>query len=478
MHVADSDAGMDRFRGGLCHDLILLPVSAYDLVIIGGGAAGSEAAFSVAGRGPNRILLVEARHLGGTCTNYGCVPTKALVRSARVAHAVRTASRYGVQAGEFDVSWPDVVGRAFAIRDHMLRFGTGPFHEAGIEVRYPATAVLTGERILDVDGERVDTHALLLAAGLGPAVPPIPGLQEAGFLDNQGVLSLSELPRRLAVLGAGPIGCEFAQVFSRFGVEVTVIELLERMLPSEEPQSGQAIMDVFREEGIDVRLGSRLERVGRAGRARSLHLAGGETVVVDEVLVAVGRSLDGAALGLDAAGIEWTRVGIPVDAHLQTSRQWAWAAGDVIGGGTLFTHAAAEMGRVAAANAVLGALEPIDLRVLPRVTFTDPEVASVGLTEEQARRDGHEVRIGFAAVADAEKAQIDGQVHGHVKVVADARSGEMLGCQIVADTAGDMIHEAVAMMAGRTPVGVVAGAMHAYPTLSELMRTALGQAAG
>ena len=477
--MADSDAGMDRFQGSLRHNLILLPVSVYDLVIVGGGAAGSEAAFSVAGRGPDRILLVEARHFGGTCTNHGCVPTKALVRSARVAHTVRTASRYGVQAGgEPGVSWPDVVSRAFAIRGHMLRFGTRPFHEAGIEVRFPATAVLTGERTLDVDGERVDTGAVLLAAGLGPTVPPIPGLREAGFLDNEGVLSLAALPGRLAVLGAGPIGCEFAQVFSRFGVEVTVIELLERMLPSEEPESGQAIMDVFREEGIDLRLGSRLERVERAGGGRRLHLAGGETVEVDEVLVAVGRSLDGLALGLDAAGIDWTRGGIQVDGHLQTSRPWAWAAGDVIGGGTLFTHAAAEMGRVAAANAALGAAVPIDLRVLPRVTFTDPEVASVGLTDDQARRAGHEVRIGFAAVADAEKAQIDGQVHGHVKVIADARSGELLGCHIVADTAGDMIHEAVAMMAGRTPVGPVARAMHAYPTLSELMRTALGQAAG
>ena len=457
--------------------LYCFPVSAYDLVIVGGGAAGSEAAFSIADRGRHRILLAEARHFGGTCTNHGCVPTKALVRSAKVAHAVRTAGRFGVYAGEPRVDWPEVIGRAYAIRDHMLRFGVTPFHEAGIDVRYPARAVLTGERTLDVDGEPVEARAVLLAAGLDPAVPPVPGLREAGCLDNEGLLSLRELPRRLAVIGSGPIGCEFAQVCARFGTQVTVVELIDRMLPAEEPESGQALRDVFEAEGITVMLGARLERVEGAGSARRLHFDAGAPLEVDEVLVAVGRSLDGAALGLDAAGIAWTPKGIQVDEHLRTSQPWAWAAGDVVGG-ALFTHVASELGKLAAANALLGARRVVDLRVVPRVTFTDPEVASVGLTERQALEAGYDVRVGFAVLADAEKAQIDGQVHGHVKVVAEAATGELLGCHIVAETAGDMIHEAVAIMAGRIPVGVVGRAMHAYPTLSELMRTALGQAAG
>jgi pyruvate/2-oxoglutarate dehydrogenase complex dihydrolipoamide dehydrogenase (E3) component len=454
-----------------------LLVTAYDLVIVGGGAAGSEAAFSVAGSEHHRILLVEARHFGGTCTNHGCVPTKALVRAAKVAHAIRTGSRYGVYADEPRVEWPEVIGRAYAVRDYMLRFGVTPFHEHGVDVHYPARAVLTGERTLEVDGKPIEANAVLLAAGLDPAVPPVPGLREAGYLDNEGALSLTELPRRLAVLGSGPIGCEFAQVFARFGVHVTVVELLDRMLPPEEPESGQAIRDAFEAEGIAVRLSARLERVERAGSARRLHFAEGGSLEVDEILVATGRSLDGAALGLDAAGIAWTPKGIQVDEHLRTSQPWAWAAGDVIGG-ALFTHVASELGHIAAANALHDAGRVADLRIVPRVTFTDPEVASVGLTERQAREAGHEVRIGSADVADAEKAQIDGQVHGHVKVVADAASGQLLGCHIVAETAGDMIHEAVAIMAGRVPVGTVARALHAYPTLSELMRTALGHAAG
>jgi len=452
-------------------------VSAYDLVIVGGGAAGSEAAFSVADGGRHRILLAEARHFGGTCTNHGCVPTKALVRAARVAHAARTGSRFGVYADDLRVEWPEVIARAYAIRDHMLRFGAAPFHEAGIEVRYPAEAVLTGERTLDVDGQPVEARAVLLAAGLDPAVPPVPGLRESGFLDNEGALSLAELPRRLAVIGAGPIGCEFAQVFARFGVRVTVVEVLDHMLSPEEPESGQAVRDAFEAEGITVLLGTRLDRVEHAGSGRRLHFAAGASLEVDEVLVATGRSLDGAALGLDAAGIAWTPRGIQVDEHLRTSQPWAWAAGDVIGG-ALFTHVASELGPLAAANALHGEQRVADLRVVPRVTFTDPEVASVGLTERQARHAGHDVRIGFAEVAGAEKAQIDGQVYGHVKIVADAPTGQLLGCHIVAETAGDMIHEAVAIMAGRVPVRAVALAMHAYPTLSELVRTALRQAGG
>ena len=466
-------------------------VDEYDLVIVGGGAAGSEAAFSVADGGRHRILLVESSHFGGTCTNHGCVPTKALVRSARLAHSARIAGSFGVRVGaggagsgsvgsvSVSVDWPAVIGRAYAVRDHMLRFGAQPFLDAGVEVRYPATAVLTGPRRVAVDGVEVSAAAVLLAGGLEPAVPPVPGLREAGYLDNEGALSLTSLPARLAVIGSGPIGSEFAQIFARFGVSVTVLEVAPRMLPPEEPESSAALAAAFAEEGIRVLTGVEIASVARAADgSRSISLADGSTIVADEILVATGRSLNGAALGLDAVGIEWSRKGIVVDSTLRTSVPWAWAAGDVVAGAPLFTHVASEMGQVAARNALGHAGDSVDLGIVPRVTFTDPEVASVGVTEAAARAAGRTLRVGFAALADAEKAQIDGQKFGHVKVVADAASGELLGCAIVAETAGDMIHEAVAMMAGRVPVGTVARAMHAYPTLSELMRSALSEAAG
>jgi pyruvate/2-oxoglutarate dehydrogenase complex dihydrolipoamide dehydrogenase (E3) component len=389
---------------------------------------------------------------------------------------MRTAAKYGLDAVEPRFEWPKVIGRAYRVRDYMLRYGSGPFIESGIEVRYPAEATLTGDRRVAVDGAEVETRAVLVAAGLEPLIPPIPGLREAGYLDNESVLELPALPRRLAVIGGGPIGAEFAQIFARFGVDVTIVEALDRLLPPEEPESGAALWEAFNREGIAIRTMARVARVERTPGGRLLVFADGSHLEVDEVLVAVGRALEAERLGLDAVGIEHSPRGITVDKTLRTTVPWAWAAGDVVGG-LLFTHTASAMGPIAARNALAGGGSEIyEPRIVPRVTFTDPEVASVGMTEREARDAGHQVRIGMAPVKDAEKAEIDGQEIGHVKVVADA-DGQMLGCSIVCEEAGDMIHEAVAIMAGRTPVGQVAAEMHAYPTMSELMRSALADAA-
>jgi len=445
---------------------------------VGGGAAGSEAAFTVADGGKSKILLAEANHFGGTCTNYGCVPTKALVRTARLLHLIRDADRYGIRVGAPEVEWRRAIGRAYQVRDHMLRFGSKPFKKAGVEVRFPCQAVLIGERKLLIGGsDEIEARSVLIAAGLEPVVPPVPGLRDVGYLDNEGILDLKELPNRLAVVGSGPIGAEFAQIFSRFGVQVTLIEQGPRILSAEEPETSAAIRTVLESEGIEVRTRIKMTRVELSDGVKRILFESGASIEVDEILVAVGRSLDGKALGLHTAGIKWSARGIKVNEQLRTSRPWAWAAGDVVGG-PLFTHVASEMGQVAARNALKKAGERMDLRVVPRVTFTDPEVASVGLTEAAAKKGGRKVRTGFARLIEAEKALIDGIEHGHVKCVADAKTGELLGCHIVAENAGDMIHEAVAMMAARTPVKVVAKAMHAYPTLSELMRSALREAGG
>jgi pyruvate/2-oxoglutarate dehydrogenase complex dihydrolipoamide dehydrogenase (E3) component len=451
---------------------------AYDLVIVGGGAAGSEAAFTVADGGKSKILLVEANHFGGTCTNYGCVPTKALVRTARLLHLIKDARRYGVNVGAPELEWRRAIGRAYQVRDHMLRFGSNPFKKVGVEVRFPCEARLIGERRLLIGGsDEIEARSVLIAAGLEAMVPPVPGLREAGHLDNEGILELKELPTRLAVVGSGPIGAEFAQIFSRFGVQVTLIEQGPRILSAEEPETSAAVRGVFESEGIEVRTRVKMTRVELSDGSKRIFFENGASIEVDDILVAAGRSLDGKALGLHTAGIEWSARGIKVNEQLRTSKPWAWAAGDVVGG-PLFTHVASEMGQVAARNAMKRGTERMDLRVVPRVTFTDPEVASVGLTEAAAKKGGRKVRTGFARLVDAEKAQIDGIESGHVKCVADAKTGELLGCHVVAENAGDIIHEAVAMMAARTPVKVVAKAMHAYPTLSELMRSALREAAG
>ena len=360
----------------------------------------------------------------------------------------------------------------------MLRFGSNPFKKAGVEVRFPCQAVLIDEhKLLIGDSEEIESRAVLIAAGLDPMVPQVPGLREAGYVDNAGVLELKELPTRLAVIGSGPIGCEFAQIFSRFGVQVTLIDTGRRILSSEEPETSTAVRAAFEAEGIEIRSGIRMTGVETVDGIKRILFESSASIEVDEILVAVGRSLDGKPLGLHTAGIAWSSRGIKVDDRMRTSQPWAWAAGDIVGG-PMFTHVASEMGRVAAHNALRRGAERMDLRVVPRVTFTDPEVASVGLTEAAAKRHGRKVRVGFARMIDAEKAQIDGLELGHVKCVADAKTNELLGCHIVAESAGEMIHEAVAIMAARTPAKVIANAMHAYPTLSALMRMALKEAAG
>jgi pyruvate/2-oxoglutarate dehydrogenase complex dihydrolipoamide dehydrogenase (E3) component len=406
------------------------------------------------------------------------VPTKALVRTAKLLHLIRGAGRYGIKVGAPEVEWRRAIGRAFQVRDHMLRFGSNPFTKAGVEVRFPCEAKLVGERRLLIGGsEEIAAKSVLIAAGLEPVVPAVPGLREAGFLDNERILEMKELPTRLAVIGSGPIGCEFAQIFARFGVQVTLVELGPRILPPEEPETSAAVRAAFEAEGIEIRAGIKITGVEVSDGIKRIVFESCASIEVDEIFVAVGRSLDGKALGLHTAGIEWNSHGIRVNTSLRTSKPWAWAAGDVVGG-PLFTHVASEMGQIAARNALHRGTERVDLRIVPRVTFTDPEVASVGLTEAAAKKAGHNVRVGFARLVDAEKAQIDGLEYGHVKCVVDAKTGELRGCHIVSENAGDMIHEAVAMMAARTPVKVVAKTMHAYPTLSWLMRSAFREAAG
>jgi len=274
---------------------------------VGGGAAGSEAAFTVADGGKSKILLAEANHFGGTCTNYGCVPTKALVRTARLLHLIRDADRYGIRVGAPEVEWRRAIGRAYQVRDHMLRLGSNPFKKAGVEVRFPCQAVLIGERKLLIGGsDEIEARSVLIAAGLEPVVPPVPGLRDVGYLDNEGILDLKELPNRLAVVGSGPIGAEFAQIFSRFGVQVTLIEQGPRILSAEEPETSAAIRTVLESEGIEVRTRIKMTRVELSDGVKRILFESGASIEVDEILVAVGRSLDGKALGLHTAGIKWS----------------------------------------------------------------------------------------------------------------------------------------------------------------------------
>lgn len=435
-----------------------------DLVVVGGGAGGLAAARAGARRGA-RVLLVQQGPLGGDCTFTGCIPSKALIEAAhrrvpfdRAILAARRAVEV-VAATETD----DVLRREGVEVTH----GWATFREPGV---------------LDVDGAVVRARRVVIATGARPVVPPIEGLDETDHLTNETVWDLDALPPSLAVLGGGAVGCELAQAFARLGSTVTVIEALDRILPAEEPEASAVVTEALTADGVAVRTGqavARVEPLARKGAVR-LHLADGATVDADRLLVAVGRTGTIEGLGLDAAGVETAGGFITTDDTLATTAAGVWAVGDATGR-LQFTHAADEMGRVAAANA-LGRSGRRRFRTdaVPWVTFTDPEVAQVGITEvETAGRGG---RVAYLPMSEVDRAIAAEETLGFVKLVAGPRrllrntgGGRVLGATIVASRAGEMIHEpALAMRTGMF-AGRLAQTVHAYPTWSVAVRQAAAQ---
>jgi pyruvate/2-oxoglutarate dehydrogenase complex dihydrolipoamide dehydrogenase (E3) component len=438
----------------------------YDLIVIGGGAGGMGAARAAARRGA-RTLLVQSGRLGGECTFLGCVPSKALIEAAArgatfadsmaaVHHAVET-----IAATETD----DV------------------FAGEGVDVVH-GWATFRSPMEIDVDGQHLRAPRIVVATGSRPAVPAIDGLNGVDVLTNETVFDLDELPGSLAVLGGGPVGCELAQAFARLGAKVTVLEALDRLLPKEEPDASAVIASTFADEGIDVRHGekvSRVEPLAGKGAAR-LHLQDAATVTADRLLVAVGRRGATEGLQLDRAGIATEGGFILTDEHLATTASNIWAVGDVAGK-LQFTHAAYEMGRIAANNALSPRWRPqqrFDMSSIPAVTFTSPEVARVGMTEAEAA--AHGARVAFLPMTEVDRAVTAGQTDGFVKLLAGPRpilrdlgGGRILGATVVAPRAGELIHEAVLAMRTGMFTGRLAQAVHAYPTWSMAIQKAAAQ---
>jgi pyruvate/2-oxoglutarate dehydrogenase complex dihydrolipoamide dehydrogenase (E3) component len=448
-------------------------VERFDVFVIGGGGTGSEVAFTVARSSDLSVAIAERHRLGGECNLYGCVPTKVMLRSTRLFALARDGARFGLRIPEVGIDFGAVQRRASDIVEQQSGAGPKPFEEKGIRVFLDEARVVGEHRVELADGTQVEADRVVLATGSEPSIPPIPGLADGPFWTNrEAIWDPKEPPRRLAVIGTGAIGAEFAQLYRRFGSEVTAIEMVPRILPQEDEDAAASLASVFEAEGIRVVAGATIRSARHDAEGWTLALEGAPPVSVDEVLVAAGRRpvLDGH--DLDAIGLEVDDRGRPVlDDTLRTTAPDVWAAGDVTGD-LLFTHVGNYEAEIVA-NDILGRPEPRDYRVVPRVTFTDPEVGSVGLTEEQARSEGHDVLTAVVPVVDNERSVIDGRPDGIVKLVADRRDGTVLGGHIVADEAGTMIHEVVAIMAARATATAVARAIHAYPTLSESVKAAL-----
>ena len=435
---------------------------AWDLLIVGGGTAGLVAAHTAAGFGAS-TLLVERERTGGDCLWTGCVPSKALLAAAHAAGEARSASALGVHVGEITVDFPAVMAHVrSAISSIEPVDSPAAIRAAGAKVAQ-GTVLFTGPQSATIDGVEVAFTQALVATGSSPVVPGIPGLSDVDPLTSDSVWSLTELPERLLVLGGGPIGCELGQGFARLGSSVTIVEAADRLIPSETTPASAALERAFDGDGIDVRTGVSLESIDaeRDGGPVAL-LSDGSEVAFDVVLVSVGRRPRTSDLGLEAAGVTLTDKGfIEVDTKLRTSNPRIWAAGDLTGYAP-FTHVAGNHGSLAASNAVLGLRRTVAPGLIPRVTYTSPEVASFGIAADS--RPG--LTVHTVPHSEVDRAAAEGQQNGYSQLVLDAK-GKVVGASIVGPRAGESLAEALLAAQQGLRARAMAGAIHAYPTWSD-----------
>ena len=444
-----------------------------DVFVIGGGGTGSEVAFSLARSSDLKVALAERDKLGGECNHYGCVPTKVMLRSAKIAALARDGARFGLRIPEVAVDFAAVQRRAHEVIDAHSGEGAAPFERAGVRVFLQEARLVGDHRVELADGTEIEADKVVLATGTEATIPPIPGLADGPrWTNKEAIWGPSETPTSLAVIGSGAIGIEFAQIYARFGSRVTVLEALPTILPAEDEGASAALVPAFEEEGIELLPGVTITEARHGSDGWTIGVEGRDHLHADEVLVAAGRRPVFEPHDLVAAGVELHEAGDPILTDtLQTTNPSVWAAGDATGE-LLFTHVGTYEAELVVKD-IFGHPESRDYRVVPRVTFCDPEVASVGLTERQAREDGHAVVTALASYEDNERALIEGRTHGLVKLVAERTTGELLGGHIVGEEAGALIHEVVVLMAARATAPAVARAMHAYPTLSESVSSAL-----
>ncbi len=442
----------------------------YDLVVIGGGSAGLVAA-SAGAQINAKVALVEKDLLGGDCLHYGCVPSKSLIHAAQIAYDVKTAARFGIYTNQPTIKLEEALGHVHSVIDTIQEHdSTERFEQLGVDVIY-GQGQFTSHNTFEVNGRSLKARAFLIATGSRPSIPPIPGLEEAGFLTNEQIFSIQSRPDSLAVIGAGPIGCELGQSFSRLGSQVTMINSREVIMPQEDPEAAIVVQQQMESEGIRIIANARAEKVEVIAGKKHV-TAGDETIVVDEILVATGRSPNVGSLGLEAAGVNYDKKGVKVDDKLRTSNKRIYAAGDVIGG-YQFTHVAGYEAGIAMQNALVFPAKKADYQVIPWATFTNPELGRVGLTEKQARdRYGDDVYVLRQNFDGVDRALAEAAGTGFGKFITKG-NGEILGAHIVGPHAGELIHEAVLAMSNNLKVSALQG-IHIYPTLSEISaKTAL-----
>jgi pyruvate/2-oxoglutarate dehydrogenase complex dihydrolipoamide dehydrogenase (E3) component len=449
------------------------PASTYNLVVIGAGTAGLVSAAGAAGLGA-KVALIERHLMGGDCLNVGCVPSKAVISASRVAAAVRNAGEFGVQI-------PHGVPIDFAQameRMRRLRASIAPndsvkrFTDMGVDV-FIGEGRFVDSHTVEVAGERLSFKKAVISTGARAAAPPIDGLDKVTYLTNETVFSLTELPKRMAVIGAGPIGCEMAQAFARSGSQVLLVEAAHGILPREDTDASGIVLESLLKDGITLLCCGKALKLARADgdRIRLAVESHGKKYdeVVDRLLVAVGRAPNIENLGLEDAGVAFTAKGVQVNNQLQTTNTDIYAAGDICSP-YQFTHAADFMARMVIRNALFFGRASTDALVIPWCTYTEPEVAHVGLYEKQAQEQGIEIDTFTRALSEVDRAILDGHTKGLVRVHVSKGTDKIVGATIVAAHAGEMISEITLAMTHRIGLKRIATTIHPYPTQAEAIR--------
>jgi len=437
----------------------------YDMTIIGGGSGGLTAARVASSLGAN-VLLIDKERLGGDCLNYGCVPSKSLIHVARVVHQAQNAAKLGLMNANLDVDMAKVNNY---IREVIGRIAESEkVYTEGVTVKFGDVSFKSATE-LTLNGETITSRNTLISTGSRPLIPRIEGLKETGYLTNEDVFNLMSLPSSLLIVGGGPIGVELGQAFRRLGTDVTIIEGLDRILPKEDPEVSATLTKVLRSEGINVVTNALFINAKCDGNKKVVIAKQGEknlAIEVDEILLTIGRQPNVEGLNLEAASITYSNKGIQVNEHLQTTAPNIFAIGDVIGG-YLFTHIAAYQAGIAIRNALVPiGKKKVDYRVVPWCIFTDPEVARVGLTSDEAEKHHKQTRIVKFPVADIDRAQTESETRGFIKLVLTGKKDEIVGAHMVCTHAGELLGEMALAMRHHLSINDILDTIHAYPTMS------------
>lgn len=444
----------------------------YHLVVVGAGTAGLVAAAAAAGMGA-RVALVERRALGGDCLNLGCVPSKALLASARVAATLRSAAAFGVSTAGGPVDFGEVMRRMRRLRAEISPHDSAQrFRDLGVDVFFGDGTFVSGKQ-LDVDGRALTFSRALIATGSRAAVPPVPGLDRTAFLTHETLFSLTELPRRLTVLGGGPVGCEMAQAFARFGSRVTVVESASRPLFREDPEAAILVQQSLERDGVQFLCGAEPVSVKGEGEQQSMVVRQKDretTIAGDALLVATGRTPNLEGLGLAAAGVASDPLrGVLVNDRMQTANRRIFAAGDVCSP-FRFTHAADHQARLVVRNALFAGRSRASRLVIPWCTFTSPGLAHVGLQPAEAGKEGIRLHTLTQPFSEVDRARLDGSETGFVRVHCRPGSDRIVGATVVAEDAGELIGELTLAIQNGIGLKKIGATIHPYPTLADAIR--------